>query len=539
MTKEDYIATGIKYFSERLEELFGKNLGYYHDLQIRNEHVNVIKTIEVVEQYPGDILFEELYKAFLKAGKPESYGIYFEGHSFDVPTDCIKVNFPVLLSKPILVVAPKRTSQSLYLTSGGEKVKKTFSFMLDRALSFNATDIHIVPSVSGFYTYFRIDGKLIAVPEFLFSLDFGSEVVNFLYYEASKYTKGEFNPDLRYKAQDARIDINVNGIDLTLRLSFVPSGWNEKFIDVTMRLIKKSEGIKQREDLREEDLREQLRKLGILEEDIEILETITLLKGGLVIISGKTNSGKSYLANALLSSIKGKKIGTIEDPLEYFVHSPLYLQHQLFVSPDEKLKMDFDDYVKAFKRGDYDIIYVGEWRRSDKLTESILEQSYAGQLVITTLHISESFKVFTSLENMYGVSPTRVKDVLYLSYNQALVPKLCEHCKIEKKGKVEVEEIVRKTVFMRYPHYEDLLLKVFNYEGTYYMANPKGCPFCLGTGYKGRTPVYDYFIPHPFMHQFDMESIINNEKIRKKTKIEVFYEKFRQGLIDIKGMLEL
>lgn len=532
MRKEEYIVLGIKNFSDRLEELFGKNLDYYHVLQIKNEHYSVLKTIEVVEQYPGDILLEELYKAFSRVGKPEIYGIYFEGYSSDVPNDCIRVDFPILSSRPILIT--NRNTQSAQPVLAGEKVRATFVSMLKEALRLNATDIHIVPSSSGFYTYFRIDGKLISIPEFLFSQDFGSEVINFLYYEASKYTKGEFNPDLRYKAQDARIDINVDHIDLTLRLSFVPSGWNEKFIDITMRLIKKSEDIKQ-----EEDLRERLRKLGILEEDIEILEAITLLKGGLVIISGKTNSGKSYLANTILSAIKGKKIGTIEDPIEYFVRSPLYLQHQLFVSPDEKLRMDFDDYVKAFKRGDYDVIYVGEWRRSETLTESILEQSYAGQLVITTLHISESFKVFTSLENMYGVSPVKVKDILYLSYNQALVPQLCPHCKIEKRGKVEVDEIVKNTAFMRFPHYRDLLFKLFNYEGTYYVANPKGCQFCLGTGYKGRTPVYDYFIPHPFMHQFDMESIINDEKIRKKNKIEVFYEKFKQGLVDIKGILEL
>lgn len=260
-----------------------------------------------------------------------------------MPNDCIRVDFPILSSKPILIT--NRNTKSVQPVLAGEKVRATFVSMLKEALQLNATDIHIVPSSSGFYTYFRIDGKLISIPEFLFSQDFGSEVINFLYYEASKYTKGEFNPDLRYKAQDARIDINVDHIDLTLRLSFVPSGWNEKFIDITMRLIKKSEDIKQ-----EEDLRERLRKLGILEEDIEILEAITLLKGGLVIISGKTNSGKSYLANTILSAIKGKKIGTIEDPIEYFVRSPLYLQHQLFVSPDEKLRMDFDDYVKAFKR---------------------------------------------------------------------------------------------------------------------------------------------------------------------------------------------
>lgn len=524
-TKQAYIIDSISKFAELLNRRFGKEWTYYRSVHERSGYSNIIESIASVEHVSEEEVLNLLESAFRQVGNPESYNIFFNKE--DVPQglldSVVEVQFPIYDDRPIVI--SKRFSKNTGKTSVelGSRSSSLFREILEESLNLNASDIHFIPKMNSFNVFFRVDGLLIRMNKFTMNLEVGQSLVDFLLYEASKYTKGSFNPDMKYKAQDARIDTSIGDSNLILRLSFVPSGWDEKLLDVTIRIIKKERGF----DLSNKTLKERLFDLGILEEDIWILESIKNLKSGLVVVSGKTNSGKSFLINTILSYIRGKKIGTIEDPIEYYIHNLECVQHQLFTPRNETIKMDFDDYVKAFKRGDYDIVFIGEWRRSNSLTESILEQSYAGQLVVTTLHISDSFEIYNSLKNMYKVEPEKIKDILYLSYNQTLIPKLCDKCKIEVKNFVYSEEMLNIAKI----RFQGDLEKFSKPLGRVFVRNEDGCTECI-KGYKGRTPVYDYFINNKDLSLEEIWNISISNKIIKKKKTDVFFTKVNKGIID-------
>jgi MSHA biogenesis protein MshE len=255
----------------------------------------------------------------------------------------------------------------------------------------------------------------------------------------------------------------------------------------------------------------------------------------------------------MLASVTDKKIGTIEDPIEFWIPNENISQHQIFVPKDENLQIDFVDYVRAFKRSDYDIIFVGEWRRHNSLTEAILEQAYAGQLIMTTLHIPTSFHIFEGLRTAFGVDPTYVYPVLLLSFNQTLIPTLCPHCKVPLNHKLEqlgghskllgeIRNAMATSIAMLpdvVASYITNLEALIQEDLVYTKGN--GCEHCNNTGYVGRTPVYDYFLPSA-----DLEaewnarntntlppSLILRYSPVKKLKVHVFLRKLAQGIVDI------
>lgn len=526
--KVDYIRNVINKFSEKLMEKFGKPFKFYEHKISEGGFVNVMSAISSIEQIKIEDVYKLLEESAREIDNPEEYGFYFWECSREDAIDARFIN--VYTSDKPVVIRPSIYDKKIKVQAEDES-EGIFMRIIRKALEMESSDIHIAAKESGYYIFFRVYGMYLEQKEFTFSLEKGLNFVNFLYAKTSEFTKGNFKPDLKLKHQDGRIDLNDMNPPMILRLSFVPSGWNENLIDVTIRLIKKELSIKGVDFSK--PLAENLESFGILKDDIELWENILRLKGGLVVINGITNSGKSALVNTLLSSIKDKKIGTIEDPLEYFIPNANYIQHQLFVPPDENLKMSFEDYVKAFKRGDYDIIFVGEWRRDKGLTEALIEQAYAGQLVFTTLHIAESFQIFSALKDMYGVEESMLKNSLLLSWGQILLPKVCPHCSTVIEDYIIPREIIKN---MEIKFEEEEVEKLIKARFPYVrQINTNGCEHCI-KGVVGRTPIYDYFINKSTLERTDSYYIKVKSDTVKKTKVDVFIEKFNQGLVDINSI---
>src|SRR5208337_4274337 len=183
-----------------------------------------------------------------------------------------------------------------------------------------------------------------------------------------------------------------------VRLEFVPDGRTHIHTDITARIISM-----QGQDL-SENMEDNFRKLEFYNEDIPALRAAAQRKNGLFIVSGVTNSGKSTTIWNILPTIdRTKKIGTVEDPIECVFNRHNIVQHQICEPDKEELRMGFNRYIKSFKRGDYDVIFVGEWRKSDGLKDAIVEQVNAGQLIFTTVHISNPFEIYNSLLEMFDV----------------------------------------------------------------------------------------------------------------------------------------
>lgn len=419
-----------------------------------------------------------------------------------------------------------------------------FQAILKKAIQKGVSDIHIIPKESQYVIFFRKDNFFIEEKEFRIKISEGDKFITYLMRKAAEEVKGgQFNPDVRLCYQDARISVPEVG-QYDARLAFIPDGFSLRNLEVVIRLLPK-----RLELLKEGNLKIGLLKLGYLEEDIEILTSVINKTRGIVVVSGITNSGKSTLVSYLLSTIKTKKIGTIEDPIEYKVGNENYVQHQLFLSSEEKISMDFVDYVKAFKRADYDIVYIGEWRNHKGLTEAIIEQAFAGQLILTTLHIANSFQIFDALYHMYGVEYEKLKSVLLLSFNQVLLPKLCEKCKEERKGIENTlynEIIKRSDLSINLDHESKEKLKNFlqHYKkGEGLWKKGKGCSFCDGLGYKGRQVVYDYFVPtfdfYMQLKSYDAFSVLTTAKqtTHTKTKIDVYLKLVLNGVFDIADII--
>jgi type II secretory ATPase GspE/PulE/Tfp pilus assembly ATPase PilB-like protein len=410
----------------------------------------------------------------------------------------------------------------------------TFKEIVQKAVLARASDIHIQPSPDHYRVFFRIDGMLVEDPLLVMNSDQGVDLTHQIMIEANEYTRGSFRPEETKTAQAAKLVYDSLGV--SLRLQFVPDGYTLKHLDTTARIItNKSTNIS-------DNLRSNLRSLGFLEEDIPLLEGIMHRRNGLVVFSGVVGSGKSTsIWNVLPAFPQTMRIGTIEDPIEKIMNMKNIVQHQLYEPEKDDLVMGYEDFIKAFKRGDYDIIFIGEWRQSKGLTQAMIEQANAGQLIFTTLHINRSFEVYSALNEMFGVSKNTSARLILLSVNQCLLQKLCPKCKEPQEISFTEEEIHYLTTLS---DIEKEKLLIFHEQG--YKKSEGGCEECRYTGYKERTVVYDFFVPPQDFINKGVESL-NPADIRTtildqglgRTKMSVFFERLKEGIIGKEGIYKI
>ena len=425
--------------------------------------------------------------------------------------------------------------QNLSLESSIQKTEErgdiicfTFKDVVKQALIINSSDIHILPKTDHYRVFFRIDGRFLEIPEFLMNVEQGKAFSRMIRIEASDHTKGNFNIDETKVSQLGKIEYADLGVGL--RLEFVPDGRTLEHVDITARIISKGA-------LHiSEDIGCNLRKCGFAEDDIISFESVTRRKTGLFVVSGIVNSGKSTtIWNILPALDRTKKIGTVEDPVECVLDRHNIIQHQIYEPEKENLKMGFEQFIKSFKRGDYDVVFIGEWRKSKGLTEAIVEQANAGQLIFTTLHIKSSFEIYSAVNEMFHIPKNVSARMVLMSLNQLLLPKLCNRCRVETEIGFTQDD-VRYLNILSKAEKEKLL----SFSAKGYKRKDEGCSYCYHTGYKGRTVIYDYFIPtQEFMSEVIKNDLSPND-IKNlalmygigKTKLEVFLERVREGVIE-------
>lgn len=159
-----------------------------------------------------------------------------------------------------------------------------------------------------------------------------------------------------------------------------------------------------------------------------------------------------------------KNVLTVEDPIEYNI--PLLRQTQV----NEKAGYNFSSAIKYFLRHDPDVILVGEIR-DDETAATAITAATTGHMVLSTMHTNSALGVIPRLRDL-GIRPYLIADSLLGVVSQRLVRKICNPCK-EEYSPTEAEKKYLKT-----PELTKL------YRG-------KGCDVCNGTGYFGRTLVYE------------------------------------------------
>lgn len=380
--------------------------------------------------------------------------------------------------------------------------------LVSQAKKQGASDIHITFSFSKeqYNILFVIDGISMVQAKYLMNKEQGKRFLVEIKTEAAAYSKGGFNPEISYKAQDATIKFPSLNIDV--RVVFIPDGMliNES---VTMRLLEKKAIERGAFDF--------VKEMGYSKKFEENIMRVKEQRNGIFIASGVTGSGKSTLTSRLISTIPiTERIYTVEDPIEYIIDGPNVTQHQIYnppLNPDGTVsdkKMGWKEYITALKRAAPDVVSIGEFRNDPELSKMIVEMSEAGQLVFTTVHIKSAFGIYQALEEVFGIQFEVSAQILLFSTNQVLVRELCPDCKVQDIDYLNRERLqdLQDNQEIRYAYDKNLLTFLSNsedYSNTYIKGDDCDCRTCGGTGYKGRIPVAEYFKPSQKFIEFLLE----------------------------------
>jgi general secretion pathway protein E len=323
--------------------------------------------------------------------------------------------------------------------------------IIQRAVESRASDIHIEPFADELKIRYRIDGIL---------KEMDSPPARLTAAVISRVKiMSKLNIAERRLPQDGRIPLRVQGKELDLRVSTVPTLFGES---VVMRLLDK------------ESVRFDFDALGFDGSPRKRLLEILDMPYGIFLVTGPTGSGKSTTLYTALSRLntQERKIITVEDPVEYQLPGI----NQIQVKP--QIGMTFAGALRSIVRQDPDIIMVGEMR--DIETARIAVQSaLTGHVVLSTLHTNDAASGVTRLLDM-GVDDYLLTSTINGILAQRLVRRLCPHCRERYEP---LPEVRLKFMRLRDREAEDLFL-----------YHPVGCEQCNDTGYRGRMVITEVLI---------------------------------------------
>jgi type IV pilus assembly protein PilB len=325
--------------------------------------------------------------------------------------------------------------------------------IIEDAYFVGTSDIHVEPQEKEIIVRYRIDG--VCQEKLRLPKKVGPALVARL--------KIMCNLDIseRRLPQDGRIvfkQYTKKGLDLDLRVSTAPLNHGE---GVVMRILDK-----QKTTL-------PLPALGFSEENLAKYRECIRQPYGMILHCGPTGSGKSMTLYSALNEINTPDIviRTAEDPIEYTL--PGLNQMQMH----RQIGLTFASALRAFLRQDPDIILVGEIR--DKETAGIaVEAALTGHLLISTLHTNDAPTTVARLTEM-GVEPFMVSSSLLCVCAQRLLRRVCKTCRVAYEPQGREKELIEKAL---------------GWSGQIYKANPKGCPKCGGSGYKGRVGIHELMV---------------------------------------------
>jgi general secretion pathway protein E len=322
-------------------------------------------------------------------------------------------------------------------------VIRLVSMLITNALDMRASDIHVEPFENKLNVRYRVDGVLHDVespPKRL-----AAAVISRIKIMA--------NLDIaeRRLPQDGRIRLRVQGKEIDLRVSTVPTMHGES---VVMRILDKG------------GVALDFQKLGFEEDTLKLFLEVLMEPHGILLVTGPTGSGKTTTLYTALDRLNQPdvKILTVEDPVEY----QMVGINQIQVKP--QIDLTFANALRSIVRQDPDVIMIGEIR--DLETAQIAVQSaLTGHLVLSTVHTNDASSTVNRLLDM-GVEDYLLTSTVVGILAQRLVRKLCPHCKESYRA---LPEVVDQLGLAKFAAGKDV---------TLYHA--RGCAQCGQTGYLGR-----------------------------------------------------
>jgi len=326
-------------------------------------------------------------------------------------------------------------------------IRKLLNMVLLLAIKDKASDIHFEPFEDEFKIRVKADGilyEMVPPPRHLANA-------------ITTRIKVMANLDIaeRRLPQDGRIELNVGGNPVDLRVSVLPTMFGES---VVMRILDRTV------------VQLDLNKIGIDANNLTRFRAAMANPNGIVLVTGPTGSGKTTTLYSALNELNDieTKIITTEDPIEYDIEGLI----QVPVNPD--IDVTFATVLRAILRHDPDKILVGEIRDFET-AEVAIQSALTGHLVFSTLHTNDSPSTIARLRDM-GVPPFMITATLEAILAQRLVRRICTDCRTEFEPSDELLMELQLPV--------EQARKYKFYYG-------KGCPQCNNGGYKGRVGLYE------------------------------------------------
>ncbi|MDZ4865176.1 MAG: GspE/PulE family protein [Gemmatimonadota bacterium] len=331
-------------------------------------------------------------------------------------------------------------------------VIKLVNLLLLEALESRASDVHLEGYTDGLRVRYRVDGVLQDAPSPPAQLT------------AAVISRLKIMADLdiaeRRVPQDGRIRLRLQDRQVDVRVSTIPTLHGES---VVLRLLDR------------EGRRGSLTELGMSASDLPRFLAVIGRPHGIVLATGPTGSGKTTTLYAALEQIRSgrEKILTVEDPVEYEL--PGIPQMPV----NEKVGVTFATALRALLRQDPDVMLVGEIRDGET-AEIATQAALTGHLVLSTLHTNDAPSAITRLIDL-GIAPYLVASTVEAVLAQRLVRVLCPHCK--EAGPLPAE-----------------WHSLFELPGEAIWYG-RGCGECRGTGFRGRTGVYELMVLDEVLRQ--------------------------------------
>ena len=317
-------------------------------------------------------------------------------------------------------------------------------FLLSYAFDQRASDIHIEPKREKCLVRFRLDGLLHNI----------HQLPKQLHAPIVSRIKILSRMDLAEKRrpQDGRIKTSHNNKEVELRVSTVPTAFGEK---VVIRIFDP------------DILFQELDSIGFYTREYALYNTFIHRPNGIILVTGPTGSGKTTTLYSTLRTLSSPEVNilTIEEPIE------MVMEEFNQIAVQQNIGVTFGNILRTVLRQDPDIIMVGEIR--DKETaDNAVQAALTGHLVLSTLHTNDTASSVARLLDL-GVPSYLITATVVGIIAQRLLRKVCPHCKAPRSLSRE----------------ERTYLQISDESAIVYEG--EGCKECRGTGYKGRTGIFE------------------------------------------------
>src|SRR3984893_3306479 len=340
-----------------------------------------------------------------------------------------------------------RMKSEAEIESSDQHVVNAVEFMMQHAFRSRASDIHIEPKREESLIRFRIDGVLHDIQKM-------PKIVHAAVVSRIK-TMSRLDIAEKRRPQDGRIKATRNGRDVELRVAPLPVAFGEK---VVMRIFDP------------QLLLQDLTGLGFYPDGMHLFNDFISRPQGIILVTGPTGSGKTTTLYSTLKTIATRELNvtTIEDPIEMVYEEFNQTSVQL------KVGITFAVALRHILRQDPDVIMVGEVRDAETAQYAI-QAALTGHLVFSTLHTNDAASSISRLVDL-GIERFLISSTLVGAMAQRLLRKICTHCTTERH--LSADEVA--TLRLAVPAGKRVKVR----EG-------EGCFECRGTGYLGRTGIFE------------------------------------------------